>query len=99
MADYLVVDAPAPQARRLAPIEFKLLFTAPERVAIKASTDPLVQDFYSLVEEQREANMRNPDKGLIDLDLQSTADALAYLTQVGILAEGRAAQILEGAIR
>lgn len=88
-----------PPARLIDPIDFKLLFTAPERIAIKNSTDPVVQDFYELVEQQREANMREPSRGRIDLGLQSTADALAYLSQLGILVEGRAAQILEGKIR
>lgn len=70
-------------------IEFKLLFTSPERVAIKASGDPVVQDFFSLVEDPRLTSVR--------LGLKSTQDALAYLEVVGILAVGRKSEILTGA--
>lgn len=88
-----------PEPRFVDPIEFKLLFTAPERVAIKASQDPVVQDFFELVEQQREANMRDPSRGRINLRLKSVGDALDYLTATGILAEGRKAEILSGEVR
>lgn len=80
-----------PAQPQVSPVEFKLLFTAQERVAIKTSTDAQVLDFFEIVNDPRLTH--------VDLGLQSTADALAYLTQLGILAEGRTAQILEGKIR
>jgi hypothetical protein len=69
-------------------IEFKLLFTSLERIAIKTSVDPVVQDFFSLIEDPRLTNVR--------LGLKSTQDALAYLETVDILAAGRKAEILTG---
>lgn len=73
---------------KVSPVEFKLLFTAPERVAIKASADPIVQDFFEIVND--------PRLTFVDLGLQSTHDALAYLEGIGLIAEGRAAVILAG---
>jgi hypothetical protein len=70
-------------------IEFKLLFTSSERVAIKTSVDPVVQDFFGLVEDPRLTNVR--------LGLKSTQHALAYLEAVGILDAGRKDEILTGA--
>lgn len=83
--------APEPTPPKVSPVEFKLLFTATERVAIKTSTDPVVQDFYELVNDPRLTH--------VNLALQSTQDALAYLTAIGILAEGRAAQIITGTVQ
>lgn len=81
----------APVPPKVSPVEFKLLFAAPERVAIKTSTDAIVQDFFELVND--------PRLTYVDLALQSTQDALAYLTAIGILADGRAAQIITGTVR
>ena len=86
-----LVSAPEPAAPvppKVSPVEFKLLFTAPERVAIKTSADPIVQDFNDVVND--------PRLTYVDLALKSTQDALDYLTAVGILADGRKAQILTG---
>lgn len=81
----------APVPPKVSPVEFKLLFAAPERVAIKTSTDAIVQDFFELVND--------PRLTYVDLALQSTQDALAYLTAIGILADGRAAQIITGTVQ
>lgn len=82
------VEPPAPVPPKVSPIEFKLLFTSLERVAIKASTDPIVQDFFSIVEDPRLTH--------VDLGLQSTQDALAYLETLELIAAGRKAEILTG---
>ena len=82
------VEPPAPVPPKVSPVEFKLLFTAVERVAIKASTDPIVQDFFSIVEDTRLTH--------VDLGLQSTQDALAYLETLELIAAGRKAEILTG---
>lgn len=87
----VVTETVAPVPPKVSPVEFKLLFTAPERVAIKTSTDAIVQDFFELVND--------PRLTCVDLALQSTQDALAYLTSVGILAGGRSAQIITGAVQ
>ena len=84
-------EAPAPVPPKVSPIEFKLLFTAPERVAIKASADAIVQDFFSIVEDPRLTH--------VDLALSSTQDALEYLTMVGLIGAGRKAQILTGVVQ
>jgi len=76
---------------KVSPVEFKLLFTAVERVAIKASTDPIVQDFFSIVEDPRLTH--------VDLGLQSTQDALSYLEAQGLIAAGRKDEILTGVVQ
>lgn len=80
----------APTPPKVSPIEFKLLFTAQERVAIKAirATDPMVDDFYDIVEDPRLTH--------VDLGLSSVQQALGYLTQLELLAPGRAEEILSG---
>lgn len=73
---------------RLSPIEFKLLFTAQERVAIKASTDLIVQDFFEIVND--------PRLTFVDLQLSSTIGAINYLVSLTLLTAPRAAEILNG---
>lgn len=80
---------PAPtEAPKVSTIEFKLLFTSGERIAIKSSTDPVVQDFYEITNDPRLTH--------VDLGLRSTQDAIAYLVHVGILTQVRADAILAG---
>ena len=83
-------EPPAQPALKVSPVEFKLLFTSPERVAIKAArqTDPIVDDFFSIVEDPRLTH--------VDLGLSSTADGLAYLVSQNLLTAERRAQILSG---
>lgn len=85
--------APAPVYPKVSPVEFKLLFTSPERVAIKAarSTDPIIGDFYDIVED--------PRLTFVDLGLQSTQDALSYMVSIGLLTAERRAEILEGTVK
>jgi len=85
--------APAPVYPKVSPIEFKLLFTSPERVAIKAarSTDPIIGDFHDIVED--------PRLTFVDLGLQSTQDALSYMVATGLLTAERRAEILEGTVK
>lgn len=80
-----------PTPPKVSPVEFKLLFTAPERVAIKTSDDPVVQDFFELINDPRLTH--------VNLALQSTQDALDYLTATGVLASGRKAEILTGNVQ
>lgn len=83
--------APAPtEAPKVSPVEFKLLFTSAERVAIKAAraTDPVIDDFYDIVED--------PRLTFVDLGLQSTQDALAYMVAQNLLTAERQAEILAG---
>ena len=63
---------------------FMQRFTQPERTLIRKSTDDIVIDIY---EDLQAVNN-------VDLSLQDTINALAYLTGVGILAAGRSDTIL-----
>lgn len=72
-------------------IEYKMLFTSAERIAVKASVDPIIIDLQEL--------MNDPRTTTVDLSLQSISDALDYMTAIGLIAVGRKAQILSGQIR
>lgn len=78
---------------KVSPVEFKLLFTPQERVAIKQAraVDPVIDDFYDIVEDHRLTH--------VDLGLQSTQAALDYLTMKGLIAVGRKDQIIVGAVQ
>jgi hypothetical protein len=89
------VDLPPPPVvyPQVSPVQFKLLFTSPERIAIKAAraTDPVVDDFFDIVEDPRLTH--------VDLGLQSTQDALSYLVSVNLLTTERRAEILLGQVQ
>ncbi len=88
-----VISEPvAPVPPKVSPVEFMLLFTSTERVAIKSArlTDPIIDDFLDILEDPRLTS--------VDLALGSTQDALSYFTALGILAAGRKAVILTGVI-
>jgi len=70
----------------LSPVEFKMLFTSQERVAIKANTDAAVQDFFELINDPRLTQ--------VDRNLQSVKDAIAYLASINLIKEARAGEIL-----
>ena len=78
---------------KVSPVEFKLLFTSPERIGMKAArvTDAIVDDFFSIVED--------PRLTLVNLGLQSTQDALSYLVMKGLLTVKRRAVILLGQVQ
>jgi len=70
----------------VSPIEFKLRFTAPERVAIYQSTDLIVKDFVSLLDDVRLTK--------VDLTLPSTTDAIDYLISINLVEANRKDEIL-----
>lgn len=76
----------------VSPVEFKLLFTSAERVAIKAAraSDPVIDDFFDIVEDSRLT--------LVDLGLQSTKDAIDYLESKALITAERKAEILKGVV-
>ena len=76
--------------KTVSPVEFKLLFTAQERVAIKSSTNPIVQDFFEIVND--------PRLTMVNLSLKSTQDAVGYLAWNDLIEEERIAEILSGNI-
>jgi len=83
----------APTPPKVSPVEFKLLFTPAERVAIKAarSADPVIDDFYDIIEDPRLTH--------VDLGLASTQAALGYLASQGLIEETRVAVILSGTLQ
>ena len=90
-----LVIAPPPEtppalSPKVSPIEFMLLFTSPERVAIKAlrQTDPIVDDFLDIIED--------PRLTFVDLGLGSTVSAIDYMIYAGLVAPERKAAILTG---
>lgn len=95
---YEVVE-PAAVPPKVSPVEYKLLFTSAERIAIAAAKngngtnppDPVLQDLYAILDD--------PRLTVVDLGLQSTQDALSYLETQGLIAAGRKAEILAGQIR
>lgn len=97
-----VWSAPAPatplpeltaEALKVSPIEFKLLFTLQERLAINKvrDTDPVLDDFFGLIDD--------PRLTFVDLGLQSTRDAIGYLAEQGLIGAERVAQILAGVMQ
>lgn len=83
-------ESPPP---KVTPVEFKLLFTSAERVIIKTerAVDPVIDDFYDIVEDPRLTH--------VDLDLQSTKDALNYMASKNLLTPERVLEILQGVVK
>ena len=83
---------PVPVYPKVTPVEFKMLFTSAERIAIKAAreTDPVIDDYFDIVED--------PRLQVVDLGLHSMQEGVHYLQSTGILAEDRVSQILAGTI-
>lgn len=77
----------------VSPVEFKLLFTAAERVAIKTArgADPVIDDFFEIVEDPRLTH--------VDLGLQSTSDAIDYLIGKKLVSAERREAILSGSLQ
>lgn len=75
---------------KVSPVEFKLLFTPQERIAIKTvrATDAVIDDFYDIAEDPRLTH--------VDLSLQTTKMAIAYMVSLNLLTAERAEQILAG---
>lgn len=83
---------PVPVYPTVTPVEFKMLFTSAERIAIKEAraTDPVIDDYFDIVED--------PRLQVVDLGLHSVREGIHYLQTIGILTEDRVSQILAGTI-
>ena len=68
----------------LSQLEFLRRFTAEERMAIRAATDPVIVDFLHLLSLATQVSLEDPD----------TVAGVNYCEAAGFLAEGRAVQIL-----
>ena len=81
-------ELPTPEASIIAvpltQLAFLRRFTAPERIAIRASTDPIIQDFLQLVSLAQDILVTDPD----------TIMGVGYLAQQGYIAPDRVAEIL-----
>ena len=73
---------------KVSPIEFKMLFTMSERLAINPlkQSDEIIKDWFEVLDDVRLT--------YVDLGLKSTQDALSYLVTLEILTEDRKLQIL-----
>ena len=71
----------------ITPVQFKTLFTAQERVAIRElrKVDPIVEEFMDIVDDVRCTS--------ILLQTQSMTDGLTYLVSKGVITEDRVADI------
>ena len=82
-------DSPAPVVQWVwTPLEFLRKFTAAERITIRAAAkvNASLDDFMFLLERATEVHSDNPD----------VVNGLALLEAAGLLAAGRAAEILNG---
>lgn len=88
----IIPEAPK-KAPILSPIQFKLCFTATERIEIKKAkaTDEVIADYYDILDDLRLKE--------VDLNLQSNKDGIAYLVSKSLLTVERAAEILQGVIK
>lgn len=77
---------------KVSPIEFKLLFTSSERIAIKAAraTDEVIDDFFTIIDD--------PRLTYVDLGLASTNSALDYLVSSNLITIERKQQILNATL-
>lgn len=75
---------PAPAQQWLHSAKLLMRFTAAERIQIRASTDPVVQDFLSLLNAADKVDLKDP----------TTIQGFQYLVSKGFLTSARAAEIL-----
>jgi hypothetical protein len=72
------------ESNSISTLEFLKRMTPPERIAIRASTNPMVNDFRYMLENAQSINTDNAD----------TVNGTYYLETCGLIAMGRAAEIL-----
>lgn len=89
-APEVVEPPPAQSDVSVSPVQFKMLFTSMERVAIKAARagDPVIDDFFDLLDDPRLESVR--------LGMPSVRQMLEYLAAQSLIAENRVDQILTG---
>lgn len=77
---------------KVSPVQFKLLFTSKERIAIATArkTDPVLEDVYSILDDPRLTE--------VDLALQSNIDLIDYMASLKLITPARAVQIKAGVI-
>lgn len=77
----------------ISPVEFKLLFTPQERMAIIAerANDPILDDLFSMLDDVRLKE--------INLNLESNKAVMAYLESKGLITGERKAEIMTGIMK
>ncbi len=80
--------APTVEYAKISPIEFKMLFTVSERLAINPlkQSDEIINDWFEILDDTRLTT--------VDLGLKSTQEALDYLVSLDVLTEDRKVEIL-----
>lgn len=83
----------APLIPIISPVEFKLLFTPQERMAILAErvNDPILNDLFSILDDVRLKE--------INLNLESNKAVMAYLENKGLITTERKAEIMTGIMK
>lgn len=87
LADDEIVEFPQPEIPRevqLTKLQFLRRFTAYERIAIRASSNPIIVDFMSLLDLALDVRLDDPD----------TIAGVNYLETLELIGAGRAAEIL-----
>lgn len=87
LADDEVVAFPEPPEQKelqLTKLQFLRRFTSAERIAIRASTNPVIIDFMTLLDLAQDVRLDDPD----------TVAGVNYLESLNLIGEGRAAEIL-----
>ena len=89
--DY-VLPEPEKVYPKVSPLEFKLLFTVQERIAIKEAkaTDEILQDGFEILED--------PRLTVVDLGLESNQGFIDYMATLGLFTTERADKIKSGII-
>lgn len=85
-----------PPAPVISPVQFKLLFTSAERIAIKAfraGTAPETADARAVIDDWYEI-VDDPRLTEVDLGLSGTIEGVNYLETLKLIGTGRAAEIL-----
>ena len=93
--DYIEPVTPelAPQIPIISPVEFKLLFTPQERLAIKAErlNDEILDDLFTILDDPRLKE--------VNLNLESNKAVMAYLESKGLITSERKAEIMTGIMK
>jgi hypothetical protein len=86
----VTVDPSSVASPVLSAVQFKLLFTSAERVALNQAkaSDPVIADFFSLVDDPRLLEIR--------LGSNAVASAIQYMVDNDYLEQARADKILKG---
>ena len=89
--DY-VLPEPEKVYPKVSPLEFKMLFTVQERIAIKEAkaTDEILQDGFEILEDTRLT--------VVDLGLESTRGFIDYMAALGLFTTERADEIKIGTL-